>query len=69
MTAKSNRQHLADATHALACILADVKEKNSMIDAEETHGAEWARRPDDWAECETILEEMHKQLDRLDFLL
>lgn len=65
----SNHEHLTAATTALAAILADVKEKNQMIDAGETHGAEWARREDDLGECEMILEEMTKQLDRLNFLL
>lgn len=65
----SNREHLTTATTALAAILADVKQKNQMIDAGETHGAEWARREADLGECEMILEELVKQLDRLDFLL
>ncbi len=40
-----------------------------MIDAEETHGAGFGKRPDDFAECQTILENMTTELDRLDFLL
>lgn len=67
----SNRAKLTVAADALTAIYNDVKEKNQMIDAEETHGAEWGkgRRAEDLAECEQILEEMMKQLDRLDFLL
>jgi hypothetical protein len=65
----SNRKHLEIATQALEAILADVKEKNQMIDAGETHGAEWAMREDDLGECEMILEEMQNQLNRLDYLL
>lgn len=65
----SNRQHLTIATQALEAILADVKEKNQMIDAGETHGAEWAKHEDALGECEMILEEMQKELARLDFLL
>lgn len=69
MSTPSNRQLLTTAAAALSAILADVKEKNSMIDAEETHGAEFGRRPDDFAECQTILENMQTELDRLDYLL
>ena len=65
----TNRQHLTAATDALAAILADIKEKNGMIDAGETHGAEWARREDDLGECQVILENMQTELERLDYLL
>lgn len=65
----SNRAQLKIATDALAVILADIKEKNDMIDAGEAHGAEWARREEDLGECQLILESMQTELDRLDYLL
>lgn len=65
----SNRHQLTLAMDAIGKILADVKEKNSMIDAEETHGAEFGKRPDDFAEAEMLLEEIDKALTRLDYLL
>ncbi len=64
-----NRENWQVAQTALETILADIKERNSMIDAEETHGAEFGRRPDDFAECQTILENMQTELNRLDYLL
>lgn len=54
---------------ALGAILADIEEKNEMVDAGEAHGAEWARREDDLGECQIILECMEEQLNRLDYLL
>jgi len=66
---KGNRTELKTAMDSLSAILTDVKEKNSMIDAGETHGAEWAKREDDFGECQTILENMQTELDRLDYLL
>lgn len=65
----TNRQLLVEASGALAAILSDIKEKNDMIDAEETHGAEWGDREDDLGECQQILENMQTELDRLDYLL
>lgn len=64
MSAKTNRELLTEATSSLAAILADVKEKNAMVDAGRIGG-----RYDDFGECQTILEDMQTQLDRLDFLL
>lgn len=65
----SNRQNLKVADEAVAAILKDIREKNDMIDAGETHGAEWAKREDDLGECQLILENMAKETDRLDCLL
>lgn len=65
----TNRQHLTTASDALSAILADIKEKNEMINAGEAHGAEWAKRENDLGECEQILENMQIELDRLDYLL
>jgi len=67
MSAPTNRQLLTTATEALSAILADVKEKNSMIDAGEMHLR--AHREDDIGECQTILENMQVELDKLDYLL
>lgn len=64
MKSPTNRELLTEATSALTAILADVKEKNAMMDAGRIGG-----RYDDFGECETILEDMQTQLDRLDFLL
>lgn len=53
------------------CLLAlskeqtDLEEKCSMIDAEETHGAEWARDPDAVAQR---LEEVNAAIDALELL-
>lgn len=66
---KGNRARIAIVMDEIAAILADVKEKNSMIDAGETHGAEWGSREDDFGEAQQILEEIGPMLDRLDIIL
>lgn len=63
---KSNRDHLKNAMASLEAILADVKEKNEMMDAV---GNDRHSRYDDLGECEQILENMQTELDRLYHLL
>lgn len=65
----TNRERLTVMMHNVSVLLSDIKEKNDMIDAGECHRAEWSCREDDLAECQTILEDMNKMLDRLDYLL
>lgn len=67
MSAPTNRQLLTTAADALSAILADVKEMNSMIDAGEMRLR--AHREEDMGECQTILENMQTELDKLDYLL
>lgn len=63
----TNREHLACASTSVDAMLADVKEKNQMIDAGELHLR--PSREDDLGECQTILENMQTELARLDYLL
>ena len=65
----SNRGHLSVTSRAIAEILTDVRQKNSMIEAGEAKRAEWAKRPDDIGDAQEILESIEKELERLDILL
>lgn len=60
---------IEQARSAVETIKADLVEKNQMIDAGETHGADWGRREDDLGNAQMIAEDILAQLDRLEVLL
>jgi hypothetical protein len=65
----TNTQRIRQATVLLESVVADLEEKISMIDAEETHGAEWADQGEAFDEAKEKLEEMLASLDHVEGLV
>lgn len=60
----TNSKLLDNAVKSIAAVLNDLDEKLDMIQAEETHGAEWANQEDSFCRAKELLEEARKSIEQ-----